>query len=335
VLNPAALLERANWLTAQDVEWKAKISLRKASDEWVLITGSPGVGKTYHMKQEFLAPAGVVDLLGRRVIRLDGSNDLFTLVAMADWLESAIYTTEPVLLIVDEFHMLPTELKEQLLQWVGPRRFIKLVMIANRYDFADQVLFAQHLQHNRSLSQKCVEATRSNIIHCRGSVDEIIDVKVIPKIREVLGGGADLRTWFQTPMSVLQPHVNKIPGTLLFTRLWLQSTSMLIGDDMLSMRDVEKSPILAALQHHSESGCYGDDEVRRNLNVNLSGQMGHLKSFSESFVKAIVFVYSLDAVMTPLLLKWEELTASDLTELDDDGIAKPLSIASGLREFLA
>jgi hypothetical protein len=338
VLNPAALLERAKWLTAQDVEWKAKITLMKASDEWVLITGAPGVGKTYHMQSEYLAKAqaGKVDHLGRRVVHLDASSDLFTLVAMASWLESTIDTTEPVLLIVDLFHMLPPELKEQLLQWVGPRRYIKLVMIASRHDLADLVLFAKHLQHNRTLSQKSVEATRSNIIHCRGSVDEIIDVKVVPKICEVLGGGADLRTWFQRPMSDLRPHASRIPSTLLFTRLWLQSTSMLIGDDMLSMRDVEKSPMLSALQHPREDQCYRDDvAVGRSLMSYLTRQMWHLKSFSESFVKAIVFVYSLDAVMTPLRRKWEELTAADLTEVLEGGARRPLSVASGLQQFLA
>jgi len=67
----------------------------------------------------------------------------------------------------------------------------------------------------------------------------------------------------------------------------------------------------------------------------LTRQMWHLRSFSESFVNAMLFVYSLDAVMTPLRRKWEGLTASDQTEVGDDGTTKPLSIRSGVREFLA
>jgi hypothetical protein len=339
ILNSAALLEEAKWTTAQDVEWKSRITALKSSDAWMLITGSPGVGKTYHMQQEYLAKAeagsdAVLDQLGRRVVRLDGSNDLFTLIAMADWLERAIDTTDPVLLIVDEFHMLPSELKEQLLQWVGPRRFIKLVMIANRYDFGDQVLFAQHLQHNRTLSQRSVEATRDNIIHCRGSVDEILEVKVLPRICEVLGGGVDLKTWRDRPMSDLSPHSSRIPMTLLFARLWLQSTSMLVGDDMLSMRDIEKSPILSALQHARQERAYVDDaDVRRLLREFLKRQMSHLEKFSTKFVNAVLFVYSLDAVTLPVRQRWDSLTAPGKRVVAADGTARVCTIADGLRDF--
>ena len=339
IINPGALLEVSNWLSYQDVEWKSKIRRLRTSDAWVLITGSPGVGKTYHMQQEYLAKAeagsdAVLDQLGRRVVRLDGSNDLFTLIAMADWLERAIDTTDPVLLIVDEFHMLPSELKEQLLQWVGPRRFIKLVMIANRYDFGDQVLFAQHLQHNRTLSQRSVEATRDNIIHCRGSVDEILEVKVLPELCEAVGGGASLESWLSRPMSDLSPHSSRIPMTLLFARLWLQSTSMLVGDDMLSMRDIEKSPILSALQHARQERAYVDDaDVRRLLREFLKRQMSHLEKFSTKFVNAVLFVYSLDAVTLPVRQRWDSLTAPGKRVVAADGTARVCTIADGLRDF--
>jgi hypothetical protein len=73
------------------------------------------------------------DKMGRRVLRLDGSNERFTLESMSDWLDRNIVGTNPVMLIVDEFHRLPRDMKEQLLRWCGCRRFIKLVMIANRW----------------------------------------------------------------------------------------------------------------------------------------------------------------------------------------------------------
>ncbi len=127
----------ALWESPRRLVWKSDIAKCIFNDNYALITGPPGIGKTFLMEQEFLAKAQVgaaqVDKLGRTVLRLDGSNERFTLESMSDWLDRNIVGTDPVMLIVDEFHRLPRDMKDQLLRWCSTRRFIKLVMIANRW----------------------------------------------------------------------------------------------------------------------------------------------------------------------------------------------------------
>ncbi len=319
-------LEESAWVTTSNTHWRDDIARRVHSDDWLLITGPPGVGKTYHMQLHYLAASQVGrvaahDLQGRRVVRLDGSSDQFMLVAMSDWLQQAMPTTQPVLLIVDEFHMLLQELKDQLLQWVSSRPFIKLVMISNRYDFADEVLFGRHLAGSQRRAG--LASIQANIVHCRGSLDEVLSVKVVPAIFSAVGTG-DMASWLQRPMCDLWAAGPRVPAVLLFSRLWLQSSSMLMGDDLLSMRDVEGSPMLAALWHPRQDRCYQEEpEVQRALAGHLVQQVVHLRKFARSFVAAAVRVYGLDTVQGPAQREWAALGSSD----------RGLTIAEGLNLF--
>jgi hypothetical protein len=289
------------------------------------VSGAPGVGKTYHLQQRLSAWASrsagprEPSSAGRtRVVRLDGSSDRFTLVAMSDWLESAINTTEPVLLIVDEFHMLPSELKEQLLQWVGPRRFIKLVMIANRYDPQDKVLCARHLCNTRRKLAPALASTRldagvvmGHIIHCRGSMDFVFKAKVLPAVFSVVSGRTSMDAWLGSPALHLHPHTSRVPGTLLFVTLWLQCTSMLVGDEALSLRDAEHSPALSALRHQEHDRCYGTPDVRRALVKQLARHNWSGDSVQVDLVGALLYVYSLEALHSAAGCEWGRLTAPD------------------------
>jgi hypothetical protein len=50
---------RMMWESPRRLVWKEDIKLCVATDDYVLVTGPPGIGKTFLMDQEFLAKAQV------------------------------------------------------------------------------------------------------------------------------------------------------------------------------------------------------------------------------------------------------------------------------------
>jgi len=324
------------WESPRRLVWKSDIAKCIYNDDYALITGPPGIGKTFLMEQEFLAKAQLgaaqLDKQGRVVLRLDGSNERFTLESMSDWLDRNIVGTDPVMLIVDEFHRLPRDMKDQLLRWCSPRRFIKLVMIANRYDFADQALFSQHLHRHGSVTQASVDDTLRHITECCGSTNDVMHIKVVGVLHEILvDDKSTLEAWKSSPFKCATLIHDKVPMCLFFARLWLLSTAFLFGDEVLSLRDVEKGcAVLSILPPDRDStSTWPSTQEEQKLCDHLTAQLADLEMFAPSFVKAVCYVYKNALALTHggPLAKWRTLW-------EGAGAGpRPLTVYEGILQF--
>lgn len=89
----------------------------------ILLSGAPGTGKTEKMKAQLRVLQSDPHI---RVVRqrIDGSNDQFTSTALREVLSRRYNTSTaagsegcPVLVVIDEYHMMSTQLKDELLAW--------------------------------------------------------------------------------------------------------------------------------------------------------------------------------------------------------------------------
>jgi hypothetical protein len=110
-----------------------------------------------------------------------------------------------------------------------------------RHDFADQAQFSQYLHRQGSLNQDSVKATESHIVECCGSTDDVLRIKVVSVLHQMLiEDGTTLEAWRSSPFKCPKMFNSNLPRALFFARLWLHSTAYLFGDEVLSLRDVEK-----------------------------------------------------------------------------------------------
>jgi hypothetical protein len=208
------------------------------------------------------------------VRELDGSNDIFTMVAISDWLEANVPLHSPCVLLCDEYHMMSRPLKEQMLQWCATNRWLRLVMISNRYDTSDVELFRQHLCPVVVDSEAHVDSTSGCIVHARGSIAAIMKKGVLPHLRT-------------------EPRADRTVAagrTLLLCFIWLQTTSGLLGDELWSLRYFnDECPLFHFLGPLTRSNDMKGLEAA--LTAQLQRQQFHLAETITAFVTTFVKLY--------------------------------------------
>jgi hypothetical protein len=118
-------------------------------------------------------------------------------------LGSTINITKKYALVVDEFHMMSAEHKEQLVSYVQQYgKNIYLIMISNRYDKFDLDLFTRYFVVNSVLLAKCS----------------------IPELQ----------------LHFTRGNEDAMPVSKRFLSLWARVTRVLFGEEMLSYRFIEK-----------------------------------------------------------------------------------------------
>ena len=322
---------KETWLTKLDQAWTEAILRRVSSGEDIVLCGSPGIGKTLELRQILCATETVVRdrVTSRRVVMLSGSSEQFTEVALSGWLSRAVRGLEPVLLLVDDYNIMAEERRLQLLQWCSRRRsFLTLVVVASRYDFRDQVLLSKYLCRRMGpdpgFSLECLSDTTQHIVHCRGSVSKIIQKMVLPVIHSVTARSQNYETWLSVPFaSSVRSSGSHVPLCIIFTHLWAQSTCMLIGDDMLSLRDYDENSgaLHGLLLHWNQVGKFYDvtgptPQPKDALLNQLRKQSSELKSVALPFVMAILSVFKF--VCVELLPAWNTLSVVDGVNLSNE-----------------
>lgn len=159
----------------------------------MVVTGPAGIGKSYFIKNKFLNNPKIQ----ARYLQVtkDGSNDEFLTSTVGDVLQRDVTLRlqqaqrgsdrggkrrDRVLLVLDEYHMMPYELKRQLLAWAfNNQRKAVLLMISNRLDQHDLTLF--DMSNNDALAPSAQPKVR--VIRARGSVYKILGSVVYPHIR--------------------------------------------------------------------------------------------------------------------------------------------------------
>eukprot|EP00026_Physarum_polycephalum_P000107 Phypoly_transcript_00107.p1 GENE.Phypoly_transcript_00107~~Phypoly_transcript_00107.p1 ORF type:complete len:2193 (+),score=228.94 Phypoly_transcript_00107:718-6579(+) len=104
----------------------------------ILNISPPGAGKS-HLWNAVMAEERINN---RHAVQVDCSNDELVERSMASILQERFpQEGQPALLIADEFHMLSSYHKEDLINWVSPRlHWLKVVLVANRSDNQDTLL---------------------------------------------------------------------------------------------------------------------------------------------------------------------------------------------------
>jgi hypothetical protein len=180
-----------------------------------------------------------------------------------------------------------------------------------RYDFADQALFSQHLHRFGSVTQASVDDTLEHIIECCGSTNDVMHIKVVGVLHEVIvDDKSTLAAWKSSPFKCATLVNDNVPRCLFFARLWLHSTAFLFGDEVLSLRDVEKDcAVLSILPPDRDSTTTWPSPLEEDkLCEHLTAQLADLEAFAPSFVKAVCYVYrnTMSLAHGPLAM-WREL----------------------------
>ncbi|CAJ1390507.1 unnamed protein product [Effrenium voratum] len=107
----------------------------------VLLVSAPGAGKSHHMSA---LRGRLQEEMQFDIHEFDGSSDILVTTALAEVLQRTMISQSTMhsqkLLILDEYHMLSDEHKDELFEWVraklGPE--LRVVLIANRSDSKDR-----------------------------------------------------------------------------------------------------------------------------------------------------------------------------------------------------
>jgi predicted ATPase len=127
-----AILRSNSWVM---VRGAAKRFRRRTLNAGSQVSGEPGIGKTFFLK-EFMEREEVKKEYPR-MRRIDGSSDRFVREAITDVLDDLVESAcgQSFLLCLDEYHMCTAQQKVQLLAWAKQHsESVKLVMISNRLD---------------------------------------------------------------------------------------------------------------------------------------------------------------------------------------------------------
>jgi hypothetical protein len=185
-------------------------------------------------------------------------------------------------------------------------------MLPRRYDFADQALFSQHLHHEGVITQVSVRDTAEHIIECCGSIDDVMYIKVVGALHQLMvpaEDGISLEAWRALPFSCAASYPDKVPRGLFFARLWLHSTAFLFGDEVLSLRDLEKDcAVLSMLPSSRDDAIEWPSSIEKKaLREHLTSQLGDLELFAESFVEAVCYVYNEATKLHNPAVEWERI----------------------------
>eukprot|EP00439_Symbiodinium_sp_Y106_P050425 s358_g6.t1 len=107
----------------------------------VLLVSAPGAGKTHHMAT---LRGRLEEEMQFDIHEFDGSSDILVTTALAEVLQRTMTSQNSMqsqkLLILDEYHMLSDEHKDELFEWVRSKlgQELRVVLIANRSDSKDR-----------------------------------------------------------------------------------------------------------------------------------------------------------------------------------------------------
>jgi hypothetical protein len=206
----AALLshfgEKKTWVTEPHAidNWVNEIKKKfsEANQCIILHVSPPGAGKS-HLWEKVMANERKNK---RHAVQVDCSNDELVERSMASILSERFpQEGEPSLLIADEFHMLSSFHKEDLIGWVSPRlHWLKVVLVANRSDNQDILL----------LDAATKQLGSSVVYYCR------LSLKFIEKFTR------------RASKNVHQDAVE-------FVATWHRASRMLFSEESLSLRTVK------------------------------------------------------------------------------------------------
>ncbi len=210
-------------------------------------------------------------------------------------------------------------------------------MSLHSYDFADQALYSQFLHHRGTTSLASVAATADHIIECSGSTDDVMHIKVVGVLYQLLvKNGSTLEPWKALPFSSTLLHDDKIAKCLFFARLWLQCTAMLFGDEVLSLRDVEKDCAVVSILFKSRDDRipWPSEREKEKLQEHLIAQLGDQELFAASIVEAVCYVYNQFMKMghTPVM-EWGKRWKTAFDAQEHAGLGNPISIKQGILDF--
>jgi len=154
----------------------------------VLLVSPPGAGKSYYMN-ELRAQLAREQAIG--IEEFDGSSDILVHHTLAELLNRAV-TVRVGMLVVDEYHMLSDEHKEELYAWLQDKlSVLRVVLIANRIDSRDRerLRACMHLRHEDDSTpedQRTVVLLEARLT--RKMADEVMVKRSnTPRVREAVG----------------------------------------------------------------------------------------------------------------------------------------------------
>jgi hypothetical protein len=208
----------------------------------------------------------------------------------------------------------------------------------HRYDFADQALFSQFLHHRGTTSLASVEDTSKHIIECSGSTDDVMLIKVVSVLYQLLvSDGFTLEPWKASPFASTILNNMNIAKCLFFARLWLQSTALLFGDEVLSLRDVEKDCAVLSIMFSDRDQAIPWPASRDKvlLQEHLTAQLADQERFAPSYVEAVCYVFNqcMKLPHNPVTEWTQRWKAAHDAAQQHAGLGSPISIKQGILDF--
>lgn len=267
---PVALSQRPLPSSSSIPVWEAEAEEAIARYDFILLVGAPGVGKSHWTKQYLRLKSST----GYHTVELDGSNDKFTRESIVDVLKDRVKLDGTSIVHLDEWHMMNTTLKTQLLQWFfsHSRHGIKLILVCNRYDESDLALL-------RRFQDSDGDVTR-HVVHCRGTVHKLLRKMVRPMLR------SSERFWEQevpTAGSTGLDSRQEWATRLGLVYVWVKCTAALFGPSLLSLRKFHKS--CALLQRNVLISSDVENQLREFF---TSQQQLQNQCFRDAFVRCIL-----------------------------------------------
>ena len=260
--------------TSYEEQWEGSLAkaLEDPTKSRVLVVGSPGIGKTYHLDEMRRK-----NKRGMKPLRLDGSDDRFTRTALVDVLDQEVDPKGLTLLIMDEFHMLHIELKRQLLEWHATRMNVRLVMLANRFSDEDKSLFESSSD------------TETVMVHACGNVKKSLEQAAIV-MHAKRGGLADssFEAWLGERSQVGDGEARQ----LHFCYIWLKAASGVFGPDMLSRRLLDVSSPIFDVMSLGDNSSTPNAVLLRDEMQKWRRTINRDNTFSKEVVDAVLAVYT-------------------------------------------
>ncbi|CAE7214831.1 PAT23 [Symbiodinium microadriaticum] len=141
----------------------------------VLLVSAPGAGKTHHMAT---LRGRLEEEMQFDIHEFDGSSDILVTTALAEVLQRTMTSQNSMqsqkLLILDEYHMLSDEHKDELFEWVRSKlgQELRVVLIANRSDSKDRERL-QQLQPASASSQVRVALLQTRL--SRQRIEQVME----------------------------------------------------------------------------------------------------------------------------------------------------------------
>jgi hypothetical protein len=176
----------------------------------VLLVSPPGAGKSHYMKD---LRARIVREQAVGIEEFDGSSDVLVHSTLAELLNRAV-TARVGMLVVDEYHMLSEDHKDELYAWLQDKlTTLRVILIANRIDSRDRerVRNCKSLRHEDDTTP-----------------DELKTVEIL-----------EARLSRQTELDVMESRSNT-PQVRAQIARWMSASRLVFGEESISLRIIDQ-----------------------------------------------------------------------------------------------